>query len=117
METAHLPRVQTDDPLVRRLVQSVVDGVQPLRVLLFGSRATGGARPDSDLDLLVVMPDGTDCRQMMVQASLCLPPDRDVDVDLLVATPVQLERHRDNPGLVYHQILRTGREVYAAPAP
>ncbi|MFM7675941.1 MAG: nucleotidyltransferase domain-containing protein, partial [Synechococcus sp.] len=28
----------------------------PLRLVLFGSRARGEARPDSDLDLLVVMP-------------------------------------------------------------
>jgi len=73
------------------------------------------ARPGSDVDLLVVMPDGTDCRRMMVEASLYLPRERSVDVDLLVATPEVLERHRDNPGLVYRHILRTGREVYACP--
>lgn len=105
------------DELVQSLVAPVVAGVSPLRVILFGSRAKGVARPDSDVDLLVVMPDGTDCRQMMVEASLHLPIDRDVDVDLLVSTPEVLERHRDNPGLVYRQILRTGRDVYVAPSP
>jgi predicted nucleotidyltransferase len=39
-------------------VKAALAGVQPRpgRVLLFGSRARGDARPDSDLDLLVVMP-------------------------------------------------------------
>jgi predicted nucleotidyltransferase len=77
----------------------------------------GSARPESDVDLLLVMPDNTDCRKMMVAASLHLPIDRTVDVDLLVATPSVLERHRGNAGLVYRQILRTGRVVYDAPSP
>jgi predicted nucleotidyltransferase len=42
-------------------VTAALAGVQPRpgRVLLFGSRALGDARPDSDLDLLVVMPQAT----------------------------------------------------------
>ena len=41
-------------------VTAALAGVQPRpgRVLLFGSRARGDARPDSDFDLLVVMPPG-----------------------------------------------------------
>jgi hypothetical protein len=35
-------------------------------------------------------------------------------MDVLVATPSVLERHRDNPGLIYRTILEEGREVYAA---
>ncbi len=52
------PRVDTD-PALRRLVDHVVASMRPLQVWLFGSRARGGAEPDSDYDLLVVMPDGT----------------------------------------------------------
>jgi len=35
-------------------------------------------------------------------------------VDFLVATPSDLERNRDNIGLVYRTILKEGRELYAA---
>ena len=114
METVQSPRIDTDDSLVRALVEPVIVGIRPLRVILFGSRVTGKASPASDVDLLVVMPDGTNCRRMMVEARLHLPRDRTVDVDLLVATPSILERHRANPGLVYRQILRTGRDLYVA---
>ncbi len=91
-----------------------VAGVCPLHVILFGSHATGPARPSSDVDLLVVMPDGTDSRRMVVEASLQLPLGR--GVDLLVDTPGVLERHRNNSGLVYRQV-RTDRDVYVAPGP
>jgi len=44
------------DELVRRSVESV----HPLQITLFGSAARGEMGPHSDLDVLVVMPDGCD---------------------------------------------------------
>ena len=41
------------DEIVRRLVAAY----QPERVYLFGSHARGDAGPDSDFDLLVIVPD------------------------------------------------------------
>lgn len=38
----------------------------------------------------------------------------EVPFDILVATPSDLERHKDNPGMIYRQILQEGTEVYAA---
>ena len=102
-------------PLVRPLVEQIVAEFAPLRVVLFGSRAAGTARPDSDVDLLVVMPDGTPRRRAMVEIGARLPRPG-VGIDLLVTTPAALAEHGDNPGLVYHEILRTGREVYTAGA-
>jgi hypothetical protein len=37
-----------------------------------------------------------------------------VDFDLVVATPSDLEKHRDNIGLIYRNILQEGRELYAS---
>ena len=107
-ETARL----ADDPLVRDLVDRVVAEADPLRVILFGSRARGAARPDSDVDLLVVLPDGTDRRRAMARISSRRPV---LDVDVLVATPEVLDRHGADPGLIYGQALRSGRDVYVAP--
>ena len=102
------------DPTVTRIVRRVVDEVHPLRIVLFGSRATGTARPDSDVDLLVVVPDGTERRAVLdrlYRARIAT----DVGVDFLAATPAVLERERGNPGLIYQEILETGRDVYVAP--
>jgi predicted nucleotidyltransferase len=44
------------------LLKSVVDYFNPRKVILFGSRARGDARPDSDHDLLVVIDDDSRAR-------------------------------------------------------
>jgi len=44
---------QTDD-----LVARIVAAVRPERIILFGSHARGEARADSDIDVLVVAPEG-----------------------------------------------------------
>ena len=48
---------------VQQLVDRVVETVHPLRVILFGSAARDEASARSDIDLLVVMPNGTHRRQ------------------------------------------------------
>ena len=103
---------QTGERVLRELVRRIVAEADPLRIVLFGSRAKGAARTDSDFDLLVVMPEGTPCRQVAMRL---YPATRGLGVskDFLVATPSVLERHRNNRGLIYREILRTGREVYA----
>jgi len=45
-----------------RLVQFVVEQARPLRIVLFGSAARDELGEDSDIDLLVVMPNGADRR-------------------------------------------------------
>ena len=95
------------------LIQGIVDEVRPLRIIVFGSAARGEMQPDSDVDLLVVMPDGTHRRRT---AQLLYRKIRGAGVpfDVLVATEDDLERHKDNVGLIYRTILREGKEVYAA---
>jgi predicted nucleotidyltransferase len=48
------PLQRTLDELVHRIVRAV----HPRRIIVFGSAARGGMGPNSDLDVLVVMPDG-----------------------------------------------------------
>jgi predicted nucleotidyltransferase len=46
-----------DDPVLAEIVRRLVLAYQPERVYLFGSKARGDAGPDSDYDLMVVVPD------------------------------------------------------------
>ncbi len=101
------------DLAAERLVNQIVEAVHPLRVILFGSAARGDAGGANDLDVLVVMPDGTPrlktARKLYGRIAGIGQP-----FDVLVATPRLLEMHRDNPGLIYGTILREGRTLYAA---
>ena len=47
-----------DEPLLRTIAAEIKTAIPGAEVRLFGSRARGTARPDSDLDLLVTVPDG-----------------------------------------------------------
>jgi predicted nucleotidyltransferase len=105
--------MQSDPEVIEQLVRRIIEIAQPLRIILFGSAARGEMGPDSDIDVLVVMPEGVHRRRT---AQLLYRQIRGLGVpfDILVATPDDLERHKDNIGLVYQSILREGREVYAA---
>lgn len=46
-----------DDPTLAEITRRLVETYRPERIYLFGSRARGTAGPDSDYDLLVVVPD------------------------------------------------------------
>ncbi|MEW5803188.1 MAG: nucleotidyltransferase domain-containing protein [bacterium] len=95
------------------LVQQIVEAVHPLRIILFGSAARGQMHPESDIDLLVVMPEGVH-RRRTAQFLYRQIKSLKVSFDILVATPGDLERHKDNIGLIYRVILQEGKEVYAA---
>ena len=96
-----------------RLVRCIVEAVHPLRIILFGSGARGEARPESDFDLLVVMPEGTH-RRHTAQHLYRVIEGVSVPYDLLVATPSDLEQLGDRPGLIYRTILQEGRTLYEA---
>jgi predicted nucleotidyltransferase len=95
------------------LVQKIVEAVHPLKIILFGSYARDTAGPESDIDVLVVMPEGVHCRRT-AQPLYRQIRGLGIPFEVLVTTPATLERHKDNIGLIYRTILNEGKEVYAA---
>ena len=99
--------------IVEKLVSQIVEAVHPLRIILFGSAARGEMKPSSDVDLLVVMPEGVH-RRRTAQKLYREIRGLGRPFDILVATPDDLEKHKANIGLIYREILAEGKEVYAA---
>ena len=63
------------------------------------------------MDLLVVVPDRTERKATLKQLYGRLGW-ADVSVDYVVTTPSAFAEHEDDIGLIYPEIVRTGRDVY-----
>jgi predicted nucleotidyltransferase len=101
------------EPAVREIVERIVNEVHPTRIILFGSVARDEQNVESDVDLLVIMPEGIHKRRT-AQILYCSLRGLSVPVDIVVTTEADLDRQKDNLGLIYRTILQEGRELYAA---
>lgn len=103
--------ISSGDARIDELVRRIVDGFAPLRVILFGSRARGDNRPDSDVDLMVVIPDEAD-RRATVKGILRAIRDVPVERDLIVVRAETIRRKGHVIGLVYREALEEGKVLY-----
>jgi uncharacterized protein len=78
------------------------------RVILFGSWARGTARPDSDLDFLVVEPVVSAPHAEMVRLREVLRPLR-IPTDVLVVSEKVFQEWRDTPNTVIHAAATEGK--------
>lgn len=99
------------EDIVSTMVDRIVGRFQPSRVLLFGSRARGAADQRSDVDLLVVMPDGTDRHQAAVEMHVELA-DFPAAKDIVVTTPAHIAERGHVIGTVLQPALREGKVLY-----
>ena len=99
------------EDLLSHIRDRVVHEFQPLRLILFGSRARGDARPDSDVDLLVVLAAVTDKRAKAVEIRRALR-DLPVGKDIIVTTPEEIACRGDLVGSVLRPALREGRTIF-----
>ncbi len=83
----------------------------PIKIILFGSHARGDAKPDSDLDLLVVLSRVTNKRATAVEIRRALA-DFPVSKDIIVTTPDEIARRGDLVGDVLRPALKEGRVLY-----
>jgi len=109
----HITDRERFEKSIDNLVHQIVREIVPLRIILFGSGSTDNQNPESDIDVLVVVPEGTHRRKtaQLLYRRIC---GIGSSFDILVATPGDLEKHKNNIGLIYHKVLQNGKELYAA---
>ena len=107
---------QTLAEWVPTVITDLVAACDPLQVILFGSVARGEDGPDSDLDILVVLPEIDRARRHELMARLRRAVTAPVPVDVFVTDPSEIERRRDVIGSLLYWPLREGRVVHGRAA-
>src|SRR5256886_14202545 len=99
---------------IRRFVNQIVERFHPDRIILFGSYAYGTPTPDSDVDLLVVMPTNNQIEQS-ARIGIALGDDGiepGFAMDLLVRTPRTLERRLRWGDYFLREIVERGKVLW-----
>jgi predicted nucleotidyltransferase len=110
MPTAPIPV----PPAIRPLVERIARDMAPADIWLFGSRARGDAAPDSDWDLLVVLPDDAAEALLDPVRPWALARESGVRADMLVATQGDLAACWGVPNTLGYDLARHGVRLRAA---
>ena len=113
------------DPLAVAVADAVQHSVAPAQVILFGSRARGDHRPDSDVDLLVVAADanaaGPELRARLAAREYLTALESDLGVDVVAMTGREFNRARlasqHVAGQAFNQGIWMRNEILESPEP
>ena len=97
---------------INEISRRIADEYHPERILLFGSYAWGVPSPDSDVDLLVILPFEGRAVAKSVEMRLKVRPP--FPVDLLVRTPEKVHKRLALGDAFIQSILEDGEVLYEA---
>jgi len=100
--------------LLGHIVRRIVETAQPEKIILFGSRARGDARPDSDFDLLVMQESDQPRYRRSVPLYVALA-DLPAEVEVMVYTPEEVEEWSQVPQAFVTTAVREGTTIYERP--
>lgn len=93
------------------ILNRIIKLSEPESIILFGSQAKGNAKKNSDYDLLVLIKNVINKRQVTQQLYKELLPYK-IAVDLIVDTPENYEKYKKEKSFIYYQIDKTGKIIY-----
>src|ERR1044071_4116000 len=96
---------------LRPAIQTIVQKLNPEKIVLFGSYAYGMPNPHSDVDLLVIMKTKAPLKERSWAVSRLLLP-RPFPVDILVKTPKEIEKALKTGDFFLEEILTRGKVLY-----
>lgn len=104
--------VTVTDAVLDEMVDRLVTELRPEQIILFGSRAWGTPHEDSDVDLLVIVPDGEDVGHKQAVRARHALHGLDVPVDILLKTRSQFDRRRTFRATLDAEIKERGVVLY-----
>lgn len=99
---------------IAAVARQIAEQFKPEKIILFGSYAYGEPKPESDVDLLVVMNTPLRERQQRLEISRALSP-RPFPMDVLVRTPEQLKERIALGDSFLREIATRGKVIYEQP--
>lgn len=103
-----------DDPVLAEIVRRLVAVYQPERVYLFGSHARGDTGPDSDYDILVVVPDDASLERRGGRLGYQALRGTATATDVVVMTRGYFDWMLGAAASLPATVVREGRTLYAA---
>ncbi|MFP4686597.1 MAG: nucleotidyltransferase domain-containing protein [bacterium] len=104
---------QSQENKLDEIINIIRQTTTPLKIILFGSAATDEMGPNSDFDLLVVVPD--DIPRLKTAKNIYRNKlGTGFAADIIVVTKSELEKYKNSPGLIYQKALNEGKLLYAA---
>ena len=103
--------IQIDDRLRELIVSRIVSVAQPEKIILFGSRGRGMARPDSDIDLLVIARSDQPRYRRAAPIYGALS-DILAGMDIVVYSPQEVEEWSGVPQAFVTRAVRQGTVLY-----
>jgi predicted nucleotidyltransferase len=101
-----------DLSIMSPLLARIVERLRPEEIWLFGSRAEGRARPDSDYDLLAVLSDQAPEADLDLVKAWQLTCGFGVPADLVPCTRAEFELEKTEAGTLASAAFRRGRRIY-----
>lgn len=103
-----------DDPLLAEVVRRLAEAYHPERIYLFGSTARGEAGPDSDYDIMIVVPDQSPPEYRNCDLAYRVLRGLRVAKDVLVWPRTEFEKRLHLNASLPSTVLREGKLLYAA---
>ena len=95
---------------IDQVVEQIVEKFKPRKIILFGSYARGNPRPESDVDMLVVM--DTKLREVQQAIQICQQIEYRFGLDLIVHTPKKLSERTKMGDWFLRDVLKEGKVLY-----
>jgi predicted nucleotidyltransferase len=111
MSVAKIAKKRGSQALIERMVKRVARKFHPEKIILFGSHARGEAGPDSDVDLLVVMPFKGSALDQAVEIRGALH-DFLVPLDIIVTKPEDFAWRKEIIGTIEWPAAKEGKILY-----
>jgi predicted nucleotidyltransferase len=105
--------MNVDEKVLKQVIERILAVTKPVRVILFGSAATGEMTDDSDLDLLVIEENFKAHREESIRLRAALA-DLRLPVDVFAMTPERFEETKEVIGGLAYPAHKYGRVIYEA---